>query len=191
ALITRVLDCGANGVMVPHVNTADEARAVVDAAFYGPAGHRGQASGRRAIGVPDYHRWQNENTFTSILIEDIAAMDHLDELVKVDGIDVFYVAPGDLSQSMGLTGQPSHPKVQKVIDDAISRIVKSGRVAGALVNDANVEATLDKGVRFVGTSWTNWIGAGARAFMAKVNTRSAAKVNARSATAPARRGRRQ
>ena len=183
ALITRVLDCGANGVMVPHVNTADEARAVVDAAFYGPVGHRGQASGRRAIGVPDYHRRQNENTFTSILIEDIAAMDRLDELVKVDGIDVFYVAPGDLAQSMGLTGQTGHPDVQKVIDRAIARIVKSGRVAGALVNDANVEATLDKGVRFVGTSWTNWIGAGARGFMAKVT--------AKGGRSPARRGSRR
>lgn len=172
SLITRVLDCGANGVMVPHVITADDARAVVDASFYGPIGHRGQASGRRAIGVADYHKWQNENTFTSVLIEDIEAMHHLDRMLKVDGIDVFYVAPGDLAQSMGLTGQPGHVKVQTVIDSAIARIVKAGRVAGALVNDANVEATLDKGVRFIGTSWTNWIGAGARGFMAKVEAKN-------------------
>ncbi|MBM3958667.1 MAG: hypothetical protein FJ314_02690 [SAR202 cluster bacterium] len=174
-LITRVLDCGANGIMVPHVNTADEAKAVVDASYYGPIGHRGQASGRRAIGVADYHRWQNENTLTSILIEDIAAIPHLPKMLKVDGIDVYYVAPGDLAQSMGRTGQPGHPEVQKVIDDAIARIVRSGRVAGALVTDANVEATLARGVRFVGTSWTNWIGAGARGFMDKVNSTSKAK----------------
>ncbi|MBI4304851.1 MAG: hypothetical protein HY678_00890 [Chloroflexi bacterium] len=174
ALITRVLDCGANGVMVPHVNTADEAKAVVDAAFYGPIGHRGQAAGRRAIGVPDYHRRQNENTLISVLIEDIVAVRNLPSMLKVDGIDVFYVAPGDLAQSMGHTGQPGHPEVQKTIDRAIAQIVDAGRVTGALVNDGNVEATLDKGVKFVGTSWTNWIGPGVKGFMEKVNAKQAA-----------------
>jgi 4-hydroxy-2-oxoheptanedioate aldolase len=168
ALITRTLDCGANGIMVPHVNTADEARLVATSARYGPQGNRGQFGGRRSFGVQGYHRLANENVMTAILLEDIVAIRNLPEILEVDGIDVFYVAPGDLAQSMGHTGQVNHPEVRAVVERAIADIVRSGRVAGALVNDENVEATLDQGVRFVGTSWTNWLTAGARGFLSKV-----------------------
>src|SRR5205823_1839892 len=89
-LITRALDCGANGIMVPHVNTADEARLVATSARYGPLGNRGQFGGRRSFGVLDYHRLANENVMTSILIEDIVAIRNLPEILTVDGIDVFY-----------------------------------------------------------------------------------------------------
>jgi 4-hydroxy-2-oxoheptanedioate aldolase len=164
ALIGRALACGASGIMVPHVNTAEEARAVARAAYYGPKGMRGMAGGRRSIGAVDYHREANENVLIAILLEDVAMVPHLPEIVRVDGIDVFYVAPGDLSQSMGLTGQVDHPDVRKVIDESIATIVKAGKVAGALVNDANLEATLAKGVRFVGTSWEGWISSAARRF---------------------------
>jgi 4-hydroxy-2-oxoheptanedioate aldolase len=168
ALITRTLDCGANGIMVPHVNTADEARLVATSALYGPVGNRGQFGGRRSFGVADYHRLANENVMTAILIEDIAAVENLEPMLEVDGIDVFYVAPGDLAQSMGHTGNIGHPDVQETVDRAIAQIVRAGRVAGALVNDANVERTLDQGVRMIGTSWTNWIAAGAQGFLQKV-----------------------
>jgi 4-hydroxy-2-oxoheptanedioate aldolase len=168
-LITRTLDCGANGIMVPHVNTAEEARLVAQSAHYGPLGNRGQFGGRRSFGVQDYHRQANENVMTSILLEDIVALRNLSAILEVDGIDVFYVAPGDLAQSMGHTGNVTHPEVQEAVDRAIAEIVKSGRVAGALVNDENVERTLDQGVRFIGTSWMNWLAAGARGFLGKVS----------------------
>src|SRR5688572_24284829 len=142
ALITRTLDCGANGIMVPHVNTAEEARAVAEAAKYGPDGIRGQFGGRRSFGISaDYHRQANENVMTTILLEDIVAINNLDEILTVDGIDVFFVVPGDLAQSMGHTGQTGHPEVVAVIDQAIAKIVGAGRRAGALVNDDTVEAT--------------------------------------------------
>jgi 2-dehydro-3-deoxy-L-rhamnonate aldolase len=168
ALITRTLDCGANGIMVPHVNTAEEARLVVTSSRYGPDGNRGQFGGRRSFGVQDYHRLANENVMTAILLEEVVAIQNLTEILEVDGIDVFYVAPGDLAQSMGFTGQVNHPEVRAVVDRAIAEIVRSGRVAGALVTDENVEQTLDQGVRMIGTSWTNWLTAGARGFLAKV-----------------------
>lgn len=168
-LITRTLDCGANGIMLPHVNTAEEARLVAQSARYGPLGNRGQFGGRRSFGVQDYHRQANENVMTSILLEDIVALRNLSAILEVDGIDVFYVAPGDLAQSMGHTGNVNHPEVQEAVNRAIAEIVKSGRVAGALVNDENVERTLDQGVRFIGTSWMNWLAAGARGFLGKVS----------------------
>jgi 4-hydroxy-2-oxoheptanedioate aldolase len=163
-LIGRALACGAGGIMVPHVNTADEARAVARASFYGPKGMRGMAGGRRSYGATDYHREANENVLTAILLEDVAMVPHLPEIVQVDGIDVFYVAPGDLSQSMGLTGQTDHPEVRQVVNDSIATIVESGKVAGALVNDANLEQTLAQGVRFIGTSWEGWLSSAARRF---------------------------
>jgi 4-hydroxy-2-oxoheptanedioate aldolase len=168
-LITRTLDCGANGIMVPHVNTADEARAVAVAAKYGPEGIRGQFGGRRSFAVSDYHRQANEHVMTSILLEDIVAINNLPEILKVDGIDVFWVVPGDLAQSMGHTGQVNHPEVRAVMDKAIADIVKAGRHAGTLVNDDTIEHAKAKGVSMVSVSWTNWLAAGARAFLAKAN----------------------
>jgi 2-keto-3-deoxy-L-rhamnonate aldolase RhmA len=163
-LIGRALACGAGGIMVPHVNTADEARAVARASFYGPKGMRGMAGGRRSYGAVDYHREANQNVLTAILLEDVAMVPHLPEIVQVEGIDVFYVAPGDLSQSMGLTGQTDHPDVRQVVNDSIATIVSSGKVAGALVNDTNLEQTLAQGVRFIGTSWEGWLSSAARRF---------------------------
>ncbi len=167
-LIGRALDCGANGVMVPHVNTAEEARRVAHAARFGPLGARGQFGGRRAFGVQDFHRQANENVVVSILIEDIVAIGNLPQILDVDGIDVFYVAPGDLAQSMGHTGNIGHPEVQRTVDEALDQILESGRVAGALVTDENVERTLARGVRFVGVTWLNWLSDGARGFLAKI-----------------------
>jgi 2-keto-3-deoxy-L-rhamnonate aldolase RhmA len=164
SLIGRVLACGASGVMVPHINTADEARAFVRACFYGPKGMRNMAGGRRSIGAVDYHAESNANILTAILLEDIAMVPHLPEIVAVEGIDVFYVAPGDLSQSMGLTGQTDHPDVRAVVNESIATIVKAGKVAGALTNESNLDATLASGVRFIGTSWEPWLTSAARRF---------------------------
>ena len=164
SLIGRALACGATGIMVPHVNTADEARAVARAAYYGPKGMRGMAGGRRSYGAADYHREANDSVLTAILLEDIAMVPHLPEIVQVDGIDVFYVAPGDLSQSMGLTGQTDHPDVRAVIDESIATIVKAGKVAGALVERRQPGRHARQGVRFIGTSWESWLAAGARTF---------------------------
>ena len=168
ALITRTLDCGANGIMVPHVDTAEQARAVATAAKYGPDGIRGQFGGRRSFGISDnYHRQANENVMVTVLLEDIAAINNLPEILTVDGIDVFWVVPGDLAQSMGYTGQNNHPEVRGVMDKAIADIVKAGRHAGTLVNDDTIEDAIAKGVSMVSVSWTNWLAAGARAFLAK------------------------
>ncbi len=164
ALIGRALSMGATGVMVPHVNTADDARAVARAAYYAPKGMRGMAGGRRSIGARDYYGETNDEILTAVLLEDIAMVPHLPEIVQVEGIDVFYVAPGDLSQSMGLIGQIDHPDVRAVIDESVATIVKAGKVAGALANDANLDQALASGVRFIGTSWEPWIGSAARSW---------------------------
>ena len=167
-LITRTLDRGSMGIVVPHVNTRDEAEAAAQSAKYAPLGYRGMFGGRQAIGVSDYVHQANDQTLMVVLIEEVEALKNLDEILRVDQIDVFFVAPSDLSQTMGHIGNTGHPEVQMAIDDAIARIVSAGRVAGALVNDENLAGYLDKGVKFVMTSWNGWMTRGATQFMAKV-----------------------
>ena len=167
-VIYRTLDVGAQGVVVPHVNTAEEARAVVDAAKFAPIGSRGNYSGRQGHGVEDYLSTANDHTLVVALIEDIVAVNNLSEILTVDHIDVFFVAPGDLAQSMGHLGQIAHPEVAAVVDRSIAQIVGAGRVAGALVNDATVEDYIGKGARFLLTGWAAWVNSGARNYLGKV-----------------------
>ena len=103
-----------------------------------------------------------------VLLEEIEALRNLDEILKVDFIDVFFIAPSDLSQTMGHIGNPGHPEVQEAINMSLDKIVSSGRVAGTLVNDDNVERYIDRGVKFVMTSWNAWVEKGSRSFLDKI-----------------------
>jgi 4-hydroxy-2-oxoheptanedioate aldolase len=107
----------------------------------------------------------------TVLLEEVEALHNLDEILEVDYIDVFFIAPSDLSQTMGHIGNPGHPDVQEAIDLGIQKIVSSGRIAGTLVNDSNVEQYVDKGVTFVMTSWNAWVEKGSKDFLTKVNGR--------------------
>ena len=167
-LIYRTLDVGTQGIAVPHVNTADEARAVVDAAKFYPLGTRGIGGSRQGHDVPDFIHKANDETLVTILIEDIVAVENLAEILTVDHIDCFFVAPGDLAQSMGFLGRASDPEVMAVIDRTIEQIVASGRVAGALAGDATVEHFIEKGARLIYTGWTSWVATGARSFLDRV-----------------------
>lgn len=128
--ILRILDLGAAGVMVPQVSDEATARAVVDAVKYPPLGRRG-------LGIVRANRWgdepaerstarANDESVIMPLIEDIAAVDAIDAILGVDGLDVIWIGPADLAQSMGLTGQYSHPDVK----DAIAHVVAAARAAG-------------------------------------------------------------
>src|SRR5215212_1791234 len=120
--ILQVLDRGVMGVQVPHVNTAEEAREAVAAVKYHPRGRRGLAAGTRAAAydahgtLADYVREANDATLIAIQIEDEAAIHNVDELLQVEDIDVFFVGPSDLSQSMGHPGNPKAPVVARAID---------------------------------------------------------------------------
>ncbi len=167
-LITRTLDRGSMGIVVPHINTRAAAEQAMMSAKFAPYGYRGMFGGRQSFGVSDYFHTANDQTMVVVLLEEVEALHNLDEILRVDYIDVFFVAPSDLSQTMGHIGNPAHPEVQKAIDDAIEQIVSAGRVAGTLVNDDNVAAYAEKGVQFLMTSWNAWVGRGAAEFLAKV-----------------------
>ena len=171
-IIYRTLDVGTQGIVIPHVNTAEEARAVVDAAKFGPIGSRGMYSSRQAIGVPDYMETANDESLVIILIEDIVAVNNLADILTVDHIDVFFVAPNDLAQSMGHLDNIDHPEVQATIDRAFQQIISAGRTAGHTVNDDTVEDAIKKGVRFVMGGWQDWVASGATAYLKKVSNAS-------------------
>ena len=169
-LITRTLDRGSMGIVTPHVNTRADAEQAAQSAKYAPEGYRGMFGGRQSYGVPDYFQAANDQSMVIVLLEEAEALQNLDEILRVDDVDVFFVAPSDLAQTMGHLGNPGHPEVQAAIDAALARIVASGRTAGTLVNDSNVADYVDKGVRFLMTSFNAWLARGAAEFLGKVNT---------------------
>jgi len=167
-VIYRTLDRGAQGIVVPHVNTKGEAQNVVDGGMFAPAGYRGMFGSRQSYAVPNYFELANDETLIIILIEDITAIRNLDEILTVDHIDVFFVAPSDLATSMGHIGNVGHPEVQRTIDDAHARIQSAGRTGGAIVTNENVTKYVEAGVRLVFTTAGAWLAAGATEFIKRV-----------------------
>ena len=153
-IIAPFLDRGAWGVQVPHVNTADEARAAVDAAKYYPEGHRGIFSrGRPARygfsgSTEDYVADANRNTLVCLMLEEVEAINNLGEMVEVEGVDVFFIGSGDLAQSMGYPGQQTHPEVQALMEKGVRVLRGAGRIAGVSCPDAMVPKYLDMGVQY-------------------------------------------
>ena len=169
-VILRYLEQGAQGIIVPHINSKKDAQAVVEAAKYGPVGKRG-------FGGLKAHEYQirmtmgesaaesNKETLLAIMIEEAEAIENLSEILTVEGIDICIFGPGDLSQSMGYPGQFSHPVVLETINKAIAQTVRAGRVAGAVVNADTVKRYLELGVRFHYTHILPHIISGGRRFL--------------------------
>lgn len=175
-VITRALDRGVNSIVIPHVNTREQAERIVRSAKFGPVGQRGIFPSRRSYGVPDYFENANDEIMIVILIEEMRAVENLDEILKVDGIDAFFVAAGDLSQTMGYVAQMEHPEVLKVVDQSIRKIVAAGRTAGALgINDVMLERNLNSGARFFMTVYDGWLRAAAAQYIDRINTLAADK----------------
>jgi len=167
--IYRTLDLGSQGVCVPHVNTRDEAQAVADAAKFAPLGKRGIATSRQGYGIPNFLEAANAESLAMILIEDVVAVENLDEILEVEGIDLFYVAPGDLGQSLGHLDR-THPEVLSAVERAITTIVAAGRPAGTLVTTESVSHYTDLGVSFVTTGYTPWLERGVKDFLMAMGT---------------------
>ena len=164
AIIYRALDRGVQGIVVPHVNTRAEAENVVAGGKFSPTGQRGLFTSRQGYGVENYFGTANDHTMFIVLIEDIIAVNNLDEILEVDNIDVFFVAPSDLAASMDLIGQFDHPDVVSTRENALKKIAESGRVAGTLTDNGHDAHFTDLGVRFVMTSSGPWIDTGAADF---------------------------
>lgn len=152
-LFKRYLDAGMTTVMVPHVESAEEARAAVSAMHYPPLGTRGIAVMHRASRygrVPNYLANAGDALCLIVQIETPAALDRLEEIASVPGVHAVFFGPGDLSASMGLIGQPDHPKVQEAIAQGFERAQRVGVPAGVLApNPAAGQRYLEMGFPFV------------------------------------------
>jgi 2-keto-3-deoxy-L-rhamnonate aldolase RhmA len=170
--ILQVLDRGVMGVQVPHVNTAADAREVVAAVKFHPLGKRSIAAGTRAAvydahgSLTDYVKAANDATLIAVQIEDKEAVDNLDQLLKIDDIDVFFVGPSDLSQSMGFPGDPKAPSVAQAIDSSFRKMLAAQRTPGTPATAENLKGVLDKGVRYIYTHLPRLLSASAKAYLA-------------------------
>jgi 4-hydroxy-2-oxoheptanedioate aldolase len=152
-MIKRFLDIGAQTIIVPYVQNAEEARRAVAATRYPPAGVRGVTGVGRAARygrVTDYFKRANDEICVMVQVETREALAELDKIAAVDGVDGVFVGPSDLSASFGYIGQPSHPEVQKAIEDAGKRIRKAGKGAGILTpNEEEAKRYIGWGYNFV------------------------------------------
>ncbi|ACA20473.1 2-dehydro-3-deoxyglucarate aldolase [Methylobacterium sp. 4-46] len=141
--IKRVLDAGAQSLMIPNVDGAAQARAVVAATRYAPEGIRGFSQAPRAARfgrIPDYHARSNGEIAVLVQVESRRALDNLEEIAAVEGVDGLFVGPGDLSASLGHLGQQNHPEVVAEIERTIGRIVATGKAAGILTANEELAA---------------------------------------------------
>jgi 4-hydroxy-2-oxoheptanedioate aldolase len=153
-MLKQVLDVGAKTVLVPMVQSADEARAAVAAVRYPPHGIRGVGSAlaraSRWHRIPNYLTEADAQMCLLVQIETPAGVAALDEILAVEGVDGVFIGPADLSASMGYLDQPGHPEVQATIDDAIRRIRAAGKAPGILYADkARADHYLSIGALFV------------------------------------------
>jgi 4-hydroxy-2-oxoheptanedioate aldolase len=137
-LIKRFLDMGAQTLLVPYVQSAQEARAAVAAMHYAPQGVRGVAGTTRATRfgrVEGYHKRASEELCLLVQVETQESLNALEDIAAVDGVDGVFVGPGDLAASLGYPGQLMHPAVVAAVEDAIKRIRACGKPAGILTPD--------------------------------------------------------
>ncbi|HWB44687.1 MAG TPA: aldolase/citrate lyase family protein [Hyphomicrobiaceae bacterium] len=169
--IQGVMDRGVMGVQVPHINTADDARRAVAAVKFGPGAARGLAAGTRpdrwGLGarMPDFTAQANAQSLVCVQLEHAAALDNIDDILAVEGIDVFFIGPSDLSQSMGFPGNPKAPPVAKAIDAALARIVATGHTPGMPATAETLADVAGKGCKYIYTHLPRLLGAGASAFL--------------------------
>jgi 4-hydroxy-2-oxoheptanedioate aldolase len=154
-MVKPVLDCGALGVVFPQIATREEAEATVRAVRYAPAGERGYGPTYAALrwGVPnlEYLKLANDAVLNIVLIESLAAVDALDDILGVPGLDIVAVARGDLSQNLGVAGQFDDPRLRDVVAKAEAKILARVDVAlgGIAFSADDARAMIARGHRFV------------------------------------------
>ena len=154
ALIKQVLDIGATTVMVPMVESADQARQLVRAMRYPPHGIRGVGSGiarsARWSQYGNYLHEANERVCLLVQVETREALSQVGDIAAVEGVDGVFIGPADLAASFGLLGQPTHPEVKAAIEEGIRAIANAGKAPGILCADeALARRYIDVGARFV------------------------------------------
>jgi 4-hydroxy-2-oxoheptanedioate aldolase len=175
-LISSALSLGADAVVVPHVTSAADARAAVQAARFAPAGSRGvnpftRAASYSATKDDGFYEAANAAVIVNVLLEGVDAIGNLDEILSVSGLDVVSLAPFDLSQSLGVTGQIDHPVIVDAVVDACRKARDADTVICFIAADpSEAPRWLEMGVRWLTTSVdTDLIYRAAKAFVSSLS----------------------
>ncbi|MEE8626279.1 MULTISPECIES: 4-hydroxy-2-oxoheptanedioate aldolase [Methylobacterium] len=151
-LIKRFLDLGAQTLLIPYVQDEHEARAAVAATRYPPEGVRGVSGLTRATRfgrVPGYAKRAAEELCLLVQVETAEALDRIEAICAVDGVDGVFIGPADLAASLGHVGEPGHPAVVAAVEDAVRRILAAGKPAGILTPDtAFAKICIETGTTF-------------------------------------------
>lgn len=170
-IIPKFMDTGVQGLLMPLVNSVDHAETVVRWAKFPPIGQRGLAGSRAAeygqrMPLEEYTRFANENIFVVVQIETVAAMDALPDILKVKGVDAVFVGPTDLSQSLGVTGQLQHPKMQQALDQIAKQVSDSDKALGLMVTGSEMaEQWIERGAQLLSVTLESRIKEGCEAFL--------------------------
>jgi 4-hydroxy-2-oxoheptanedioate aldolase len=152
--ILRYLDTGVMGIIVPHCDTKEAARATVEAVKYPPEGDRGMGGRLQSLSgmtVADYVKEVNKETMVVVMIEDPQGVKNIAEILEVEGIDVFLVGRLDLSVSLGVPGQVEHPRIKEALDKVLTSARKAGKAVGVgaidVGNPERVRQFIDQGAQ--------------------------------------------
>jgi 4-hydroxy-2-oxoheptanedioate aldolase len=171
--IQSVLDRGVMGVQIPHINTGADAERAVAAVKFGPGAARGLAAGTRpdrwGLGgrMADFAARANAQSLVCVQIEHQEAVANIDDILKVEGIDVFFIGPSDLSQSMGHPGEAHAPPVAQAIEQTLAAIRAVGKAPGMPATAETLQDVIARGCRYVYNHLPRILGAGAKEFLAK------------------------
>jgi 2-keto-3-deoxy-L-rhamnonate aldolase RhmA len=170
--ILSYLETGAWTIQVPHVNTAEDARLAVQSVKYPPRGIRGAGSSSRAAqyglrrGAADYFAWANEQTLVIPMIEEATAVENIDQIVRVEGLEALFIGSGDLALSMGYPGQRAHPEVLAAIERVRAAAKDAGVPLGGVGGDAAANSALaEQGYLFSLNSGGALLAGACRAFL--------------------------
>ncbi len=154
AEIKQMLDAGAQTILVPMIDSGEQAAEVVKSMLYPPLGVRGvgaalaRASGYN--GISDYLQTANDEVCLLLQVESMAGVNALDDILALDHVDGVFVGPADLAADMGFVGKPGAPEVQAVVNETLTRIRASGKAAGILTSDQTLaKGYADMGVEFL------------------------------------------
>ena len=172
--ICQLMDRGVMGVQVPHVNNAADAQTAVEAVKYHPMGERGLAAGLRSssygfgISMSEYAEESNRETLVCVQLEEGEAVRNVEQIMGVDGVDVFFVGPSDLSQSLGYPGRPDAPEVREAMEHVFATVRAAGKISGSAGNAAATVRYREQGVAYLYTHVTTLLSAAASAFLDEV-----------------------
>lgn len=171
-IIKQMLDAGAQSILVPMVESAEQARDLVRDVTYPPAGRRGVgyslARASRFAAITDYGQTADAEICLLVQVENRAGMAALDDILAVDGVDGVFIGPADLAADMGHMGDINHPDVQEAIMDALRRIRAAGKAPGILATQEKMaQDALDAGAQFVAVGADSMLLVGSARALAK------------------------